>query len=154
MIEKTRQQNQRKRELTPEQLEASSRLLAIWEKRAPILKLTQESAGFEMGMNQSAVYQYLSGRVAIGFEACIKWAQLLECDPAEIRPDVAERVDAMIALRKGASRPTHKLNAARLRACVAQAVDALKKADKFPTPSAIAETAAEIYQANWEDAGS
>lgn len=77
----------RRAKMKPEDVEAFRRLRDLWEARASGLGLTQESAGAAMDVSQGAVSHYLNGRIPIGLEACIKWAALLRCDPAEIRPE-------------------------------------------------------------------
>lgn len=80
---------QANRTITATDREAAARLRSIWNAKKRALGLTQESAAFALGMNQSAVSQYLAGKIAIGVEACIRFAQLLGVEPTEIRPDVA-----------------------------------------------------------------
>ena len=67
---------------------AAENLKYIWDSRKSELGLTQEIAGAEMGMNQSAISQYLNGRIPIGLEALLKWSSLLGCAPEDIRTDV------------------------------------------------------------------
>lgn len=85
--------------VTPADKQAAARLKAIWDERRRDLGLTQETAGAKMGMNQSAVSQYLNGRIPIGLEALIKWSDLLGCDPKEIRSDIAW-VDVVVRPRE------------------------------------------------------
>lgn len=66
----------------------AERLRALWNKKAKRLGLTQESAGDVLGMNQSAVSQYLNGRIPLGLEATLNFAALLRVDAREINPDL------------------------------------------------------------------
>jgi len=77
--------------LTSSQLEEASRLKAIWEARKKANRaITQESAGQDMGMTQGAIWQYLNGRIPIGTDALLKFAEYLKFDPADVRPDFAQ----------------------------------------------------------------
>lgn len=69
---------------------AAKNLKALWKTRAKELGLTQEKAGGELGMNQSAVSQYLAGQVPLRITAALKFAKILKVKPVEIRPDLAE----------------------------------------------------------------
>lgn len=75
--------------VTAEDRQAAANLKEIWEARRNEFGLTQEIAGARMGMNQSAVSQYLNGRIPIGLEALLKWSGLLGCKPEDIRSDTA-----------------------------------------------------------------
>lgn len=81
----------RRGEMTPADLRAARKLRVIWERQRIPLGLTQASAGASLGdIGQSAVSQYLNGKIPLGVEITLKWAALLQVDPAEIRGDVAE----------------------------------------------------------------
>lgn len=62
-------------------------LRRIWDEKARSLGLTQEKAAGLMERTQGLVGQYLNGHIAIGPVAAIKFARMLECSPADIRPD-------------------------------------------------------------------
>lgn len=76
------------RALTEADRQAAARLLSIWKDRKTELGLTQESAAFALGMTQSAVNQYLHGRIALGTDATLRWARLLGVDVHAIRDDL------------------------------------------------------------------
>lgn len=79
-----------KRIFTDADREAARNLRKLWEARRELLGLTQEKAGGEMGMNQSAVSQYLKGIVPLRLAAALKFAKLLKVKPTEIRQDLAD----------------------------------------------------------------
>lgn len=131
--------------------EAARRLRALWDDRGPKLGLTQEAAAAAMAMTQGAVWQYLNGRLQIGVEACIKWAGVLVCDPAEIRPELAPMWDTVVRLRgaKAAMPSLPSPHTTLLRACIAAAFEDAKRSDRYPSPDLIATLAADLYaQAN------
>jgi len=81
--------NPKRRPLTKEQSQDTDRLKKIWDEKAPLLGLTQAKASKEFGFaNQSAVSQYLNGRMPLGMKMAAKFAKLLEVDPREICPNM------------------------------------------------------------------
>lgn len=104
-----------------------------------------------MGFSQGAVSHYLNGRIPIGLEACIKWAQLLRCDPASIRPEFAPLFDAVVAARAGAPADTRPaagpppVDVALLRTAIAQAMRELARRRIVPQDSLLAAAAAFLY---------
>lgn len=103
----------KKRTLTNEQAAAHARLRKLWDKRKLELKaqgkrLTQAAAAEQMGwQEQSAVSQYLNGRIALNFDAVFKFARLLDVKPTDIWPDLGhyEGFDYVPS-----SSPTYDLN--------------------------------------------
>lgn len=84
------------RKITDADRRAAQKLRAIWERRQAeyrafgTQRLTQEEAGAEMDIGQSAVGQYLRGDIPLGLQALLKFAALLQVDPREIRDDFKE----------------------------------------------------------------
>lgn len=75
--------------MDPDDVEVAARLRAAWDSRAD-KSLTQEAAAARMGMTQSGVSQYLTGRIPVGLEAALKFAALLGIKAEEINPRVAD----------------------------------------------------------------
>jgi predicted transcriptional regulator len=68
--------------------ESDPRLISIrqlWNQR---MDLTQRSAARELGISQSAVCQYLSGKIPLNLEIIIKFSKLFSVKPFEIDPDL------------------------------------------------------------------
>lgn len=80
----------RNRNITKADLQATERLRRIWDQQQRARKFNQTDAGAEMGMTQGAVSQYLTGRIALGPVATLKFAKYLGCNPLEIRPDLTK----------------------------------------------------------------
>lgn len=82
-----------KRNWTPADREATARLKsawAAWQARHP--KVTQAQAAPGMGITQSALSQYLQGKVPMRSEAAFKIARFLGVDPRELRPDLEQKL--------------------------------------------------------------
>src|SRR5437764_356058 len=80
--------------LTPEQLADAARLkhlFSTWQKgrREAKLPSSQEALSDLLGFNQSAVSQYLNGRIPLNVDAATKFASLLNCSIADFSPDLA-----------------------------------------------------------------
>ena len=83
--------------LTAEQLEEASKLRALFEswqddQRKAGLKASQEAAAEQLGFNQSALNQYLAGKIPLNIDAAIKFAELLGCAVSDFSPSVVEQV--------------------------------------------------------------
>ncbi len=88
-----------RRELTSEEQAECARLKAVFEKRQKEAKdqgsrLTQESLGNAIGWRsgQSAVNQYLNGKVPLNLEALLKFATELRFAPEEVSPRLAAEI--------------------------------------------------------------
>lgn len=85
-------------ELTPEQLTEAKRLKEIYsqrkaEARARGEHLTQEDIAEACGWTgQSAVSQYMNGRIALNLEAVIKLSQVLDFDPSIVSERLAQHI--------------------------------------------------------------
>jgi phage repressor protein C with HTH and peptisase S24 domain len=80
--------------LTSEQRADAARLkhlFATWQKgrREAQLPSSQEAVSDLLGFNQSAVSQYLSGRIPLNVDAATKFASLLNCSIADFSPGLA-----------------------------------------------------------------
>ncbi|WP_312669700.1 LexA family transcriptional regulator [Stutzerimonas nitrititolerans] len=88
-----------RRELTSGEQAECARLKAIFEKRQKEAKdqgvrITQESLGNSIGWKsgQSAVNQYLNGKVPLNLEALLKFAAELRFAPEEVSPRLAAEI--------------------------------------------------------------
>lgn len=72
--------------ISPRKAEAN-RLRAIYEARKAELGFSQEEAGKAMGINQTMVSQYLTGRKPVGVLALLRFCKFLRVSPLRIRPD-------------------------------------------------------------------
>lgn len=80
-----------KRTITEEDLLAAKKLKQIWDEKKKPLGLTQEKAADLLGFaTQASISHYLTGKQALGVEAVLKFASLLQVAPEEIRPDMSE----------------------------------------------------------------
>ncbi|KAA9133483.1 helix-turn-helix transcriptional regulator [Marinihelvus fidelis] len=77
--------------LSSDQQRAASRLRKIWDEKKTGLGLTQERVGARLGWEtQSAVSQYLNGKIPLNLNAVIKFAQVLEVEPESIYPELLQ----------------------------------------------------------------
>lgn len=81
---------------TPADLAAAARLKSLWEDalaraRTEGHRLTQDVAAEALGVNQSAVSQYINGLIPLNYRALLVFAELLGVDPTEIRNDLPEQ---------------------------------------------------------------
>lgn len=82
-----------RKSLTDDQQADATRLRSVWDRKRRELGLTQEKACSEFGWStQSAVSQYLNGRIALNLNALVKFASLLRVSPAEISPSLAREL--------------------------------------------------------------
>ena len=88
-----------RRKLTDTELAECSRLKAVFEQRkadakAHGKKLTQADVGYECGWSsgQSAVNQYLNGKVPLNVDALLKLAAVLNFEPRDVSPRLANEV--------------------------------------------------------------
>jgi phage repressor protein C with HTH and peptisase S24 domain len=84
--------------LTKEQLDDAARLkqrFLAWQKgrKDAGLPSSQEALSELLGFNQSAVSQYLNGRIPLNIEAAIKFASLIECQVADFSPSLASQIE-------------------------------------------------------------
>jgi len=82
-----------RRDLTAEERAERERLRELWDAKKDELHLTQVKAAKALGFsNQTAISQYLNGRIPLNFEAVVKFCKLLKVDVA----DVSDRFSKMI----------------------------------------------------------
>lgn len=82
-----------RRELTAEELADTQRLQQLWKNNAPKLGLTQAAASKEFGFaNQSAISQYLNGRIPLNMQTASRFANLLKVPLGAISPAHANHV--------------------------------------------------------------
>ena len=84
--------------LTKEQLDDAARLkqlFATWQRtqRDAGLPSSQEAISDLLGFTQSALSQYLNGRIPLNFEVAAKFAGLLQCDVSDFSPDLAAQLE-------------------------------------------------------------
>jgi|GEM_PF-2255934 len=76
-----------RRVLTQEEMQETKCLKKIWEAKKNKLHLTQEKAAKAFGYaNQTAVSQYLNGRIALNLETVMRFCALLDCNIEEVSP--------------------------------------------------------------------
>lgn len=87
-----REMTTNRRNLSPDEVEASKNLKLIWESKKQSLGLTQESAAHDLGYKtQGAVSQYLNGRVPLNLTAILAFARLLGVNPLQISEKLVPR---------------------------------------------------------------
>ncbi|MEC4239122.1 LexA family transcriptional regulator [Pseudomonas sp. DSV-1] len=104
--------------LSAEQLADAKRLSDIYKARARASKargdtpaLTQTEVGELCGWNspQSTVSQYMNGKVALNLDALVKLARVLDFEPSEVSPTLADgvrmHVSTSVARESDASTP-------------------------------------------------
>lgn len=82
-----------RRDLSPLEHEDSARLRKIWDQKKDSLSLSQQDVADAFGIsNQTAISQYLNGKIPLNLEAAIKFSKVLEVNIKEISPRHAEWV--------------------------------------------------------------
>lgn len=82
-----------RRDLSKPELEDSARLRKIWDSKKDSLSLSQQDVANAFGIaNQTAISQYLNGKIPLNLEAAIKFAKVLEVSIREISPRHAQWV--------------------------------------------------------------
>lgn len=76
------------RPLTPNEKAWANNLRGIYERKKGEMGLSQQKLGDMMGISQSAVGQYINGKIPMGLEAKISFAIALRCNVAEIDPEI------------------------------------------------------------------
>lgn len=81
---------------TPADIAASKIIRAKWDALRKRERLTQDDLAdrwmlaTSRSITQGAISQYLNGKLRIDASTAIRWAKVLGCKPAEIRPDLPE----------------------------------------------------------------
>lgn len=82
-----------RRDLSQLEREDSTRLRKIWDEKKDSLSLSQQDVADAFGIsNQTAISQYLNGKIPLNLEAAIKFAKVLEVNIREISPRHAQWV--------------------------------------------------------------
>ena len=75
----------RRRALTAEEAGDAKRLRSVWQERSKNLQLTQLGVSQSFGFaNQSAVSQYLNGRIPLNLEAALRFASILKVPVSDL----------------------------------------------------------------------
>lgn len=111
-----------RRELTSEERAECARLKAIFEKRQKEARdqgarMTQETLGNSIGWRsgQSAVNQYLNGKVPLNLEALLKFAAELRFSPGEVSPRLASEIAGLTMTAEKRPAPTTALIASNVQ---------------------------------------
>ncbi len=82
-----------RRGLSPIEKEDSERLRKIWDEKKDGLSLSQQDVADAFGIaNQTAISQYLNGRIPLNLEAAIKFSKVLGVSVKDISPRHAQWV--------------------------------------------------------------
>lgn len=96
--------------LTPEQKADAARLMGLFENQKAIenkqgKRLTQAILADDLGYaTQSAVSQYLKGKVPLNVEASVKFAARFGCRVSAFSPSIQEEIDRIASFATGAGR--------------------------------------------------
>lgn len=95
MPKKTSDREIRRAKPNDADIAAARRLRAAWEAaKRNDRNLTQESAAAELGINQSAVSQYLNGSIKINYRILLGFSKILGVPAESIRDDLPEQQTA------------------------------------------------------------
>ena len=84
-----------RRDLTQDELADTQRLKEVWQNNAGKLGLTQAKASQAFGFaNQSAISQYLNGRIPLNMQTATRFANLLKVPLGTISPNYASNAAA------------------------------------------------------------
>jgi transcriptional regulator with XRE-family HTH domain len=76
-----------RRPLTKDETGDKERLKKVWEQKKLELNLSQQSVAKAFGItNQTAISQYLNGRIPLNLEAALKFSKVLQVRLSEISP--------------------------------------------------------------------
>lgn len=84
---------EKKKSLTPEQLEDAKRLMALYESKKKALGVTQQKIADELDITQGGVGHYLNGRIALNVPAATAFAKTLQVSIAEFSPSLAREAE-------------------------------------------------------------
>jgi len=95
--------------LTPAQKADADRLAVLfraWQQRQKDSRLpfSQEAAAATLGFGQSALSQYLQGRIPLNVQALVKFARMLGCAPGDISATLAGDIENLAGSSKAAGR--------------------------------------------------
>ena len=103
--------------LTKEQLDDAARLKAHflqWQKarKESGLPASQEALSELLGFNQSAVSQYLNGKIPLNVDAAIKFAALMERPVLDFSPSLAAQIEQYAAATAAGADPAAMIRGA------------------------------------------
>jgi len=81
-----------RRKLTEAEINAAKRLKLSFNKKKKALGLTQDSAAYQLGWNQSGLSHYLNGRVPLNLSALYKICDLINEDSRRIFPEITKDI--------------------------------------------------------------
>lgn len=90
LISVTNMERNKRSKPTAADLNAAKNLRKIWDGVPKERRPTQDDAAEALGVNQSAISQFRNGQIALHARAVLGFAQLLGCQPEEIRDDLPE----------------------------------------------------------------
>jgi len=98
--------------LTQAQLDDAARLkqrFAEWQKRQKDAgqPASQEAAGELLGFNQSALSQYLNGRIPLNVGAATRFASVMGCPVADFSPRLQEQLSGYVSAAMAESLPAN-----------------------------------------------
>ena len=71
-------------------LDGNELLLSMWTRKKAELNLSQKDVAEMFGVkNQTAISQYLNGRIPLNLDAAVKFSKILQCNLNEIAPSSA-----------------------------------------------------------------
>ena len=136
---------EKRAKVTQADLDAAKRLRQLWDRR-PKPRISQQKVGEILDMGQSAVNQYLSGKIPLGAAATIKWANYLKVSPTEIRDDITlPSSSSELADDNFGGSQSMRPDAARLRSALSITERELIKAKVSMTPEAKADVVVAVY---------
>jgi DNA-binding XRE family transcriptional regulator len=109
------------RDLTSEEIADAKRLRKIWAEKKDQLHLNQVKAAKELGYSsQSAVSQFINGKVPINMQTAAKFAKLLKANVEDISPRFSKLITKPIpsSLEEFIAPTTGVLGGAHTEACL------------------------------------
>lgn len=89
-----------KRNVTAADQAAAARLKAMWNSMPKAARPTQEAMAQRLGgSSQSLTSQYLNGKISLNYKAVLAFADVIDCEPEQIRDDLPEQLMAKAATR-------------------------------------------------------
>lgn len=84
------------------------RLFASWQNKRKDqgLPSSQEEVAPLLGFGQSALSQYMNGKIPLNFEAAVSFARVMEVSIDDFSPTIASRIKGAISLVAGGESPS------------------------------------------------
>lgn len=83
---------EKKKSLTPEQLEDAQRLQALYKAKKNVIGVTQQQIADELSITQGAVGHYLNGRNALNVPVASAFAKILQVPISDFSPSIAKEI--------------------------------------------------------------